>query len=1296
MSRPAVSNSLRRLRPLRILRSPKFWVGSIGVGAVVVVLCVLARNPLARRAGMLVGSYVLNTRVEIGNLDIQWTQILVNDVTVFEPVLRDQVQVSVSRIAIVPSLSRGFSDGVWLERVAVDKPALHVRFDSEGNLLSVFPKGSGEESSGGIGTIPVQHLTIHDAGLIVYQEGRSDLRIENVAVVAAFSEEISVRAKVPSILAGKIDFQCRLDAKSFGGTTRLHVTGIELDTGELANLPLVPKSLAEEPISASFAMSIQGTHPPDDIDLRHHTLACAISTRGVQSKRFGMLCPKIDVKTEQSDGIVQAKVRADPLSGDFRLDASVDWTQPKITAEVKTFLRNCQLQLAAQHVPELEKLNAVATSEGTLRASWISGKLEFHGDVKSGLHDIEFDAIELPAVTTQVVTQGAFTPNDTSPLQGFIEGSFTTSKFELCHLAKRFELPELLGSVLASGKIRVPLERMTDPTSYLAEANVALQDIAGAEMIVPDSEISASLRDGIATVDAPRVNLCDIDGDSIVDFTARSVASLHDDGEFTATAEMFVEPSAASITTLGLNHVEPRGRVSCRVDARCMMSELVSVRSWRVKASADSQDVAVAGETVDDVQLRAELHEGVLAAEPLILRWRDNTCTIHTEGELGETIAVRGNFQASDLKLRDVSEVLSRFSKSALPAVGLADIEGKWSYQHDLNVGTTTAQASGVANLEQAAFSRTKIGTAALRWQADLDGLKISTSSDDFFGGRFDVNAHVAELDWTKTKIEGTFAEVQVPRLVSLSRQRLPSTGVFDGGFRVSSIASLNELTGDVWMRSRQMTVHKIPVELAQTHVTVQNGVIGAGADGLLADARWSGSAESSVVELMTFFEQSNFSLAAIPLTAQFRLESMSIAPIATALKLPPELRFLGGNVSAEIVRDAAARDGRHLATVTTSLDDLRWKHAQLSDRITAELVVHPKHAELTSVQGRFADGKLSGKALVQFENTPTGRFDFVASRVNLRRATSPFGIADVAGSGTVKVRGRLGHEITGHADLTVENAVAAGVDVRQVRLPVDWSVTPTAKTVRWQCRAGTVSVGGGNVRIATQGNYANTLNMNSSVRVERVDLSKVMQNGSAGSGIVDGEVIVRAKQAKSPKQFVGTFDFEMKNIQALKIPVLDQLPQMVNLSPSIPGRGQDGGTIHGRIGGGLVYVDEIAVYQSNVQVLVYGKATMQGQLDLDVIVSTESTSPTDQLVSMLDSPLMLAAPAPVALIAKANDLIKDRIVRVHVGGTANSPTLRLQPGKQLTQEAVRFFLTSSFGSAGTRVSNLPSQTRIR
>jgi hypothetical protein len=233
-------------------------------------------------------------------------------------------------------------------------------------------------------------------------------------------------------------------------------------------------------------------------------------------------------------------------------------------------------------------------------------------------------------------------------------------------------------------------------------------------------------------------------------------------------------------------------------------------------------------------------------------------------------------------------------------------------------------------------------------------------------------------------------------------------------------------------------------------------------------------------------------------------------------------------------------------------------------------------------------------------------------------------------------------------------------------------------------------------VRIASEGSFASGLSTTTSVRIEKLDIAKLMTNGSAGSGMVDGNAIVRAKNARTASDFVGSFGLELKNIQALKLPVLDQLPKMISLSPPVPGRGQDGGTVRGRIAGGLVHLDEVAIHQSNVQVLMTGNATMTGRLDLDVVASTESESPTDQLLTLLDSPLMLAAPAPVALVVKANELLKDRVVRVHVGGTADRPTLRLQPGKQLSQDAVRFFLSSNLGSAVDKLSDAQSKNQRR
>ncbi len=240
------------------------------------------------------------------------------------------------------------------------------------------------------------------------------------------------------------------------------------------------------------------------------------------------------------------------------------------------------------------------------------------------------------------------------------------------------------------------------------------------------------------------------------------------------------------------------------------------------------------------------------------------------------------------------------------------------------------------------------------------------------------------------------------------------------------------------------------------------------------------------------------------------------------------------------------------------------------------------------------------------------------------------------------------------------------------------------------------VSVGGGKIRISSEGNYGSNLNMTTSARIERIDSSKLLRGKSVGAGIVSGTMTLQAKRARSLKQFVGKYDLTLSDTETLEMPVLDQLPKLVSLFPRRPGQGEDGGTVHGRIAGGLVYVDELAISQSNVQILMSGNATLEGRLNFDVTASTQSNGPGDQLLSLVDSPLMLAAPAPIALVAKANDLLKDRVVHVHVGGIATRPTLRLQPGKQLSQDAVRFFLTNSIGSRATEIATQHAQQNRR
>ncbi len=135
---------------------------------------------------------------------------------------------------------------------------------------------------------------------------------------------------------------------------------------------------------------------------------------------------------------------------------------------------------------------------------------------------------------------------------------------------------------------------------------------------------------------------------------------------------------------------------------------------------------------------------------------------------------------------------------------------------------------------------------------------------------------------------------------------------------------------------------------------------------------------------------------------------------MARGFDLSNAFRAPRGKLNATCIRDPAMLDGSMLCSATASVSGLQLNQVRLSDRISSEITVHGDRLLIQKVDGRYADGSLSGKAELQFAANPTGDFEFVASRVNLRRAAAPFVNDTVSGIGTIRVRGRIGQVMSG------------------------------------------------------------------------------------------------------------------------------------------------------------------------------------------------------------------------------------------------------------------------------------------
>jgi hypothetical protein len=184
----------------------------------------------------------------------------------------------------------------------------------------------------------------------------------------------------------------------------------------------------------------------------------------------------------------------------------------------------------------------------------------------------------------------------------------------------------------------------------------------------------------------------------------------------------------------------------------------------------------------------------------------------------------------------------------------------------------------------------------------------------------------------------------------------------------------------------------------------------------------------------------------------------------------------------------------------------------------------------------------------------------------------------------------------------------------------------------------------------------------------------------SVGAGTIGGTLRLAGRRVESPDDLVGRFELDLSRVQPLQFPVLRQIGRF--LGPIQPTTSFESGKATGRLANGIVHLDQFAIDGGVARILIEGSGSLRGRLDLDVTAKTgDLVGAQSELARLVRSPITLAAPVPVSLLAEANDLLVDRLIYLHIGGTVKRPAVRLQPARQLQQESLRFFLRRAVNS---------------
>lgn len=1258
---------------------------------VLFAIVVLLRNHIASKAIVFAAAHFADAEVTIGRINIGLFKITVEGLEVADNGDFDTPLVAVERTVIAPSILQGLKNGVWLRSVHVQSPTLQVHFDQDGKLTTVFPLPESQSESNSNSVLPLASLVVENAQVVVHQTGKESFRVQDISLNVTASAWIDANLNIPSLLGSGFKVQSTLDSKTYQGVSRLSWKDILLDSRELAKLPLVPESIAAEHLASKVNIRLQAEHPANNFDLRFHDVILAVEMGSLTYRGQRGLLESFALKVTNKQGKVSISSVLHPLDGIVQIKADADLNQRPIRSDLNLLATGVELGKLPAILGVEIKTGCKLDSELNFAAQFQEGNFTFSSTGKSTLAEITFDGIPIEDVHSQFDAVGVFSLPENRFRSGTVSAATNSAGLNLATVAKRYNIPAT-GQTSLSFRCTLPLASDNIANAAKASAYVHFHEVGCSGLQLVDNRLALNLQNGRLNLDLP-VSVLDDQQQTVLKahFGAATSTDPNDRLRLVAAIEQ-LSPQIA-IPFLQLNESpEVGGMLQMSATASVDKQFVSDPAAWEMRADISGQDLSFQGETLKDFSLSGRLADGRLEIPETQLLWRDLVCRFSADGIVDNHPQIRGKVAVSPVLLRDIASVINRFSSSELRLNGRARVDG----QFRVDLIPLDFCATGTANLESAVVSSTHIGDASLSWEIDREGLILDSGSRKFLGGSYQLSAEVAELDWTKTQLRGRVDGIQVARLLSFAKLDVPATGVVNAGFEVKSLSSLSALDMQGQVTSRGVRVRNIPITIANAEVFVRDGQLVAKGAGKICDGQFLMDARGGVVPLVDFFQAEPQQLEKIPISFETQLSDLPIEQVLACLGVGHRELPLSGLVHVRASRDKQTFEHNQICTVSASSENLVYSRHRLSDRITADVAVRQDQIELQNIVGRFAEGQLGGKAIVDLRSGLNGSFQFNARNVNLRRAASPF-VPGVAGSASLEVSGRLASTISGRANLVMDNVVASGVSVGKVRLPIDWSYSARSSLARWQCRAGRAEVGGGTVFIASEGDFTNSVSMKTRIRFEGIDSAKVMRGKSTGLGMIDGYLVVNGRRASGPKDFSGEFDLSLTQIKALEIPVLDQLPQMIQL-PQIGATQpqQDGGYLYGRFDEGVVRLEQLAIWQSSVQVLAEGLATFDGRLDLNVTASTQQTGPADKILEFANSPILLAAPAPVALIAKANDALKDRVVHVHVGGAAANPIMQLQPGKQLTQSAIQFFLKNSLGSQVANAASSRPQTRQR
>ena len=650
------------------------------------------------------------------------------------------------------------------------------------------------------------------------------------------------------------------------------------------------------------------------------------------------------------------------------------------------------------------------------------------------------------------------------------------------------------------------------------------------------------------------------------------------------------------------------------------------------------------------------------------------------------------DYDASNLAVEKILSQISE-SKSVKQKIGAIEFFGRTKG----SVQPLKLQHTGYGKV---ATSYVKNDQSKVDFQilGDHKTLVLKATQTPVAEGLLDLTAEVGLDSTASTSIEAKLKDVSLRQLIPQKINGAISLGgKVSGDIRLENVQDAKKMIGTMKVDGFTSSIKSVRMNNLSVQADLKQEQLNLVVTGKALQGNISASTRLGIRELTDIEE----------IVGTVELKNGRFKSLADALRIQLPATP-SGLFSAKADITVPTNDITKVTTVgTIEFDQARLGDTEISPGGKTNFKVESGLIEFNNIEARIGNGFVRGRLSWPIATNRFGRLQINARRIDMSKLNKfmPHSSVKLAGSGSGELRGVIRGsqrdvQIKGTGTFSIENGKVAGIEWSVNRAPISWAINPFRKTAEVRTRGAIFSVLNGQIKTDGKLVVGKRLDFELSGQVKNIDSNKFKQqalgqNVFGNQGKLHGKLKLAARNFRSIKDLRGSFKGTQDRAQAFQLPVIDSISPYVNRS-QMKNRRFEQGRVDLVLQNSKIRVQQVAFADQRVQVMIDGGVWLNGRLELQAIVHI-GPNKNDPLRQLIRSPLLASSSPPVALIARIDQILADRLLFFKITGTFQRPRVQIQTTKIIQQEALKFILDKTYNLSGQSNSLLNRSTiRLR